>query len=148
MPTFTPYFNLALYNNTSDSSETFASYRAAVNGTSNSNMIKIENAIFALQVALNNVPYGSFYVAAEASGANTYVALGITGLEVYTLGYTIVLNVDENNSSFIEVARTLKLEGLVLCEVFPLHEDNIVHFINQISVSTDEFSQVVSALAL
>lgn len=110
MPTQTPYYDLTLYNATTDNVELFSAYRAAVDGISNSNMTKIDDALAGLQTQITTGINGSSYVSATEITPSTsnYQVSGITEITAYTTGLGIVLNIDVANNT----ASTLNINSL------------------------------------
>ena len=107
MTTNTPYYNLVLYNDTTDSANTFSVYRASVDGVSASNMIKIDTALAGLQSQIIN-NQGVAYISATATGTNVFAVSGISQIPSYTTGQVISLNL----STSITGSSTLNINTL------------------------------------
>ncbi|MDD4308405.1 MAG: hypothetical protein PHU53_06325 [Thermoplasmata archaeon] len=108
MTTQTPFYDLTLYNNTTDNVALYAAYRAAQAGVSNSNMQKIDTALAGLQGQITLSPMGISYISSVSTGTNAYTSTSVTTITTYTEGLGIVLNVDVANTG----ASTLDINSL------------------------------------
>jgi len=111
MPTPTSFLGLNTFNNTTDGSALFQTFRGDVAGTvSTSNMNKLDT--FAQNISASVVALQSFkhtvVVPAVYSSANYYVATGISGITAYSVNLVINLSLDTTNSGTV----TLNINSL------------------------------------
>lgn len=102
MPSATPYYNLTIYNNTTDLSTVLVSdYIVSQSGTdaATSNMIKIDNALSSIQTQVLINPTGLRYITALSGATNAYEVVGIPSITAYSVGLGIILNVDITNTA-------------------------------------------------
>lgn len=110
MPSQTTYYNLWLYNNTTDSTEYAQNFRLNMAGTTvTSNMNKIDTAMYNLQTQISGLQNRASIipVSATASSPSNYVA---TSLEIdsYLTDIYISLKLDTSSSG----STTLNINGL------------------------------------
>src|SRR5574343_1450165 len=98
MPTNTPYYNLVTYNSTTDGSEYFLQFRTDVAGVSDSNMTKIDTALYGLQNQITLKYSGATYITATAVASNIYSVNNVSTISNYYDGLAIVLLVDVTNT--------------------------------------------------
>jgi len=109
MPSTTTYYDLTLYNSTTDGSELFSSFRAKLDGIgSDSNMIIIDDALWSIQSQVLLKYNGASFVSSSEGGVNAYTASGITSITSYSNGVGIILVQNVTNTG----ACTLNINSL------------------------------------
>ena len=102
MPTTTPNYGLALFNNTTDpSTQDVLDFRDAFSGdTGSSNMNIIDTSLADLQDQVDTLvaQRGFIRVFANEITTNVYVADAVVGLSSYSTNTTILLSVDVSNT--------------------------------------------------
>lgn len=96
MPTYTTNYNLALYNSTTDQSETFLNYRLAMSGPDvSSNVMKLETALTAQDTRLDSLEQtrGAIYISASNAGGNAYISSS-SNISAYAENAIIIVKLD------------------------------------------------------
>lgn len=111
MTTTTPNLSLTLYNSTTDGTALFSNFRAAIAGDGvGSNFYKIDTAygVQANQILALQDFKGAILVPCVYTSANYYVATGITGIDGYTTGMSIIVKLDTTSDGTV----TLNINSL------------------------------------
>lgn len=101
MPSFTPNYNLYVYNTTTDGSSTFLNFRDNIAGIgSNSNMLKIDTALYGLSGSIVSLgtARGAVLLTLTYAGANAYTASSANITTLYT-GLTIIGIPNQNSDA-------------------------------------------------
>lgn len=120
MTTTTPNLGLTLYDSSTDTGTTFATFRAVWGGAaSTSNFYKIDTAygVQAAQITGLQNTRGAITVPALFSSSNYYVATGISTITAYTAGMNIILSVDTTSSGTV----TLNINSLGILSVMKVN---------------------------
>lgn len=97
MPTNTPNFALKTYNDTTDGTQTFLTFRGDVAGVTNSNMTKIDDALktHADGIALLNSTKGAIPVNANYVSSSLFQATNVAGITSYVNNTMIALKLNQ-----------------------------------------------------
>lgn len=104
MSTTTPYLGLTLYNDSTDQSVTFATFRAVWGGpATTSNFYKIDTGMsgFNTRITVLEGASGAVPVPALFVSANFYQATGVSGITAYNTGSLIILSVDTTSDGTV-----------------------------------------------